>query len=578
MKQFVSPLMVAIMGTGFALAQQPTITSGATFNAASYAYPGLPGSAIAQGSIFAIFGTNMGPATLQQPSALPLPAALGGVSLRVTVNGTSTTPYLVYVSASQIGAIMPSGTPAGTGTISVTYNGATSAAIPIQVAANSVGIFSQNQKGSGPGIITNANYVVTGSNASANPGETFIIWATGLGPASGNEAAGTGTLMPLSVPMTVYVGGVSAKVAAYALSGSPGLAQIAFVVPSGVTGCNVPVTVQTGTVVSNFVTMSIAATGRTCSDPVTTTGNSDSTIPPSIIAKIIAQGYAAIGFFDVVRSSTSILSTTYTSELGIGSFTKTPVAASTVTTTPIPTTSTSTTVSTIGACSVVYESVPLTSTTPTPPSNPNPTPTPMVTPLDAGTLVLTGPNGTHTITRSPSGAYSATLGQQPALPGQTASPLFLDPGNYSFGNGSGGADVGPFSLTFTLPPALVWTNSASISTVQRSQGQLITWTGGDPHSTTAISGSSFVSTASAYLIGSFYCVAPTSDQRFTIPPYVLLTLPASPAMMSAQLASFSSLGIGSSGVYVPFMASGLDYGVFAASVSGADLAKSVTYQ
>ena len=41
---------------------QPTIKS--FLNNASYIIPPLPGSSIAQGSIFAIFGTNMGPAAL----------------------------------------------------------------------------------------------------------------------------------------------------------------------------------------------------------------------------------------------------------------------------------------------------------------------------------------------------------------------------------------------------------------------------------------------------------------------------------------------------------------------------------
>ena len=41
---------------------QPTINAGGTLNAASYAYQGLPNSSIAQGSIFVVFGTNMGAA------------------------------------------------------------------------------------------------------------------------------------------------------------------------------------------------------------------------------------------------------------------------------------------------------------------------------------------------------------------------------------------------------------------------------------------------------------------------------------------------------------------------------------
>jgi hypothetical protein len=399
-------------------------------------------------------------------------------------------------------------------------------------------------------------------------------------------------LVPLTVPVGVYVGGVSAKVAAYALSGSPGLAQIAFIVPSGVTGCNVPVAVQTGMVVSNFVTMAVAATGRTCSDPVTTSGSSPITIPPAVISKILAQGYAAIGTIDVIRSALSVLSTSYITDLGSGGFLKTPVTASTIPTTipttpPVTSTSSGISVTTIGACSVIGESIPITTTpapTPNPTPNPNPTPTPTPTPtytyLDAGTLVITGPNGTRMIPRMSSGLYSATLGQQPTSPNQAAMPIFLDPGNYTFGNGSGGADVGPFTFNFTLPPALVWTNSSSISIVQRAVGQPITWTGGDPASTTSISGASFVITSSAYVLGEFSCIAPTSDQHFTIPSFVLLTLPATPpaAAITTALASFSFLGITAGNTTITFTAPGLDFGIFTALISDSARSKTVTYQ
>jgi uncharacterized protein (TIGR03437 family) len=64
------------------------ISSGGVFNAASYAYAGLPNAAIAQGSLFVVFGSAMGPATLQAGS-YPLPTSLSGTSLSVTVAGTT---------------------------------------------------------------------------------------------------------------------------------------------------------------------------------------------------------------------------------------------------------------------------------------------------------------------------------------------------------------------------------------------------------------------------------------------------------------------------------------------------------
>lgn len=102
---------------------QPVIKTGGVVNSASYAATGLPNAAIAQGSLFTVFGTGLGPSALQQITAYPLTATLGGTSLTVSVNGATTKPLLIYTSAGQVGAILPSTMPVGTGTISLTYNG-----------------------------------------------------------------------------------------------------------------------------------------------------------------------------------------------------------------------------------------------------------------------------------------------------------------------------------------------------------------------------------------------------------------------------------------------------------------------
>src|SRR5438309_10287612 len=56
----------------------------AILNAASYTRTGLPNSGIAPGSLFVVFGTELGPAVLQQANGFPLPPALGGTSVRIT--------------------------------------------------------------------------------------------------------------------------------------------------------------------------------------------------------------------------------------------------------------------------------------------------------------------------------------------------------------------------------------------------------------------------------------------------------------------------------------------------------------
>jgi uncharacterized protein (TIGR03437 family) len=112
-------------------AQKPTVAS--MVNAGSYAVAGLPNAAVAQGSLFILFGTNMGPATLQGAPSFPLQTTLAGTSVSITVNGTTTQGIMIYSMAGQVAAVLPSRTPVGAGTLTVAYNGQSSAPLAIDV-------------------------------------------------------------------------------------------------------------------------------------------------------------------------------------------------------------------------------------------------------------------------------------------------------------------------------------------------------------------------------------------------------------------------------------------------------------
>ena len=60
-----------------AYAQLPSIAADGIRNGASYALSGMPNAGIAQGSIFIVFGSNLGPANLVQVSSFPLPTSQG---------------------------------------------------------------------------------------------------------------------------------------------------------------------------------------------------------------------------------------------------------------------------------------------------------------------------------------------------------------------------------------------------------------------------------------------------------------------------------------------------------------------
>src|ERR1700752_510007 len=115
MLQLLILILIVFLTSLPAFSAAPAIAARGVKNAASYADPQLPGGSIAQGSIFNIFGSNMGPATIAYASTLPLPTSLSGTSINVTINGTTVACFMFYTSAGQVAAILPSNTPVGTG-------------------------------------------------------------------------------------------------------------------------------------------------------------------------------------------------------------------------------------------------------------------------------------------------------------------------------------------------------------------------------------------------------------------------------------------------------------------------------
>src|ERR1700728_3091107 len=117
-------------------AQPPEVFS--ANNSADYS------ATVAQGSLFVVFGYNLGPANLVQVSAFPLPNVLSGTSVTVTSGSTTLNCPMIYTSIGQVAAILPSNTPIGTANVTVAYNGQTGSdgfsTTQVTVAASSVGI------------------------------------------------------------------------------------------------------------------------------------------------------------------------------------------------------------------------------------------------------------------------------------------------------------------------------------------------------------------------------------------------------------------------------------------------------
>ena len=537
-------LALAGIFAGNALGQAPTV--GGLVNNYSGIKPGLPNYGIAQGSIFSIYGTNF--SATAEGATLPLQTKLNGASVSVTVNGTTTNPLLYYVSSGQINAVLPSATPVGTGTITVTTSAGTSAAFSIQVVKSAFGLLTTNY-GSGPaqGYDANINpsnqYVLFGSSESANPGDILLLWGSGLGPVQGDA-----TGVDITPHAQVYIGGIAANVQYAGRSGYTGLDQINVVVPSGLSGCYVSVAVVTGSYVSNFATLPVAASGRTCSDTITP-------LSASILNGIAQKGSYSVGFVEVSKSTTPGVG-------GFGGGTTDSGSADFFKYTAINTDAYAGAFafSSIGSCNLWSYTGSQTAPSPF-----------TYTSLNAGQDVnINGPNGLIAMPLQTAAGFSFYT-----TPSSDKSFIPASGGSFTFDNGSGGPDVGAFTAQLQMASPLTWTNMNSISTVTRSAGVTVNWTGGDPSTYVTISGLSFGSlngSTSNFVVGLFTCQAPTPADTFTVSPAVLLSLPPSTTIGGF---SISSLSVSNFTKPVPFTATGLDAGWVEASV---DNTITVTYQ
>ncbi|HJZ97300.1 MAG TPA: hypothetical protein VKE70_12400 [Candidatus Solibacter sp.] len=476
-------------------------------NAASYIDRNLPNGGIAQGSIFIVKGVNMGPGTLTIADKAFQNTSVSGTSVKVTVNGTAVDALMYYTSNGQVAALLPSNMPTGTGTIAVTYNGQTGPDSPIRVVASTLGIFTASSDGQGVGIVTYADYSLVSDYkapncggvyttcGAANPGDALIVWGTGLGAVNGSDAggAGLGVNMP-NLPLTIWLGNVQVSAVYQGRSGCCiGEDQIVFTVPANApTGCAVPLSVQIGNAISNSVLLAIAPAGtRSCiaANPAF-----------SDASKLYSgPGPFTFGGIDLSRQATF---PGYRDRLE-ANFLRFTVSAAVQ-----PFVLTYVDGIALGTCQIFNNL-----------NGKSDPPITLVGGLDAGPqLTVQSGNNTRAVPGG-DGDYRATL---------SANANFFAPGPITV-SGPGGADVSKFNVTVT-PPALPTLTSpppdaSSPTAVTRSSGLTVTWSGGNDQTYIEIQG--FSTTDDTGSLGaSFQCNVPSSAGSFTVPPNVLLALPA----------------------------------------------------
>lgn len=496
-------LLLLFCGASAALhAQLPAIYLHGVVNSASVLSPGLPGGSIAQGSIFSIFGSGLGPASGVQVSSFPLGNTLVGVSITATQGTTTVNVLPVYVQQGQINALMPSNTPLGLVSLRVTYNGLKSNPTPVNVVHDSPGIYTFTGSGSGAAAMQNVandgSLTLNSNQNSATPGQTVQVYLTGLGPitAPDNQAPPANTP---ATPVEVWVGGVPASVTYGARSPCcSGLDQIDFVVPANAPqGCWVPVQVRTSQAnVSNGVSMAIAANGGACSDPenplTSAIVNGGAVGELWLTRTAIHQDVGLINPIDITGDTLDYLALKQPGG---------PFVSPTTMAAPPP-----------GTCQVYagvgdyWSTGELADAT-------------AFTTLDVGKqFSVTGPGGGQTVGLGPG---SVALGSQLPL-WSLPNTLYLTPGNYTV-SGNGGNDVGKINVSITVPGPLNWTNRNQTTTVPRSQSLTLNWSGGPEGQSVSILGeNSDLRTNSS---GLFYCIAPPGATSFTVPPQVLAFIP-----------------------------------------------------
>ena len=491
-----------IVSAAAPLVAQPVIRPKGIVNAAAFQPVGVPGGAIARGSMFSIFGSGLGPAAGVQVSSFPLPAQLAGVSVKITQGSTSVDAFPAFVIGGQLNVIMPSNAPLGLASVKVTFNGQSSNPARVLIVNNNPGLFTSTGFGIGPGSIQNfVSSDVQPLNSplrSAQPGQFVTLWATGLGPITqpDNTAPPVATL---PYPVEIFVGGQAATNILYS-GRSPccsSIDQIVFQVPANApSGCYVPVVARVaGSAVSNTVSMSIAASGGACADafnPLTKLPVSGGTM--GIVAlrrEVRTEDVLIIPGVNITADQ----AIAYFGQYAGGEFAFDP-----------------------------YLNLPPPGTCTTYVSTGNPEvnlPRTFAKDLSAGNLSVAG-TGAATALQSVTEDVRydfGLLGLTPQFPGVSPLPLYLNPGIYRV-SATGSTDVGAFTTNLTVAAGFTWTNRNVAANVDRSQPLTLNWTG---------SGTFFIrGTNRDYPTnssGTFLCNVPAGATSFTIPPYVLAPLP-----------------------------------------------------
>ncbi|HEY7678987.1 MAG TPA: fibronectin type III domain-containing protein, partial [Terriglobia bacterium] len=232
---------------------------------------------VAPGSLASLFVSATGVGGNFNAQTLPLPASLGGVSLRIggTLNFTSgrwvyspsgsVPARLLFVGPNQINFQAPTGIAPGDAVpAELTRVDGTKALATLRVASAAPGVFTLAMNGQGQAAVVNQDNSLNLATNPAPRGSFIQIYATGAGDTSpaltpGEAAPASGSpLVVTHAQPTVTIGGLPATVLFSGLApGFVGLWQINARVPAVQPGPTVPLVVSIGGVAASTVTIAV---------------------------------------------------------------------------------------------------------------------------------------------------------------------------------------------------------------------------------------------------------------------------------------------------------------------------------
>src|SRR5450759_2806848 len=229
-----------------AIPAAPSVTAANVVSAAT-----LVAGPMSSNSWVTIFGSNLGVTTRGWADSDfvngQIPFSLDGVSVLLNQFGAPRLAYVGYVSPTQVNFLLPSDLIATATTVQVRNPAGTNTALPITVSANAPQVFTTDGK---TVLGAHVNGSLLGKAAPAAPGETIVVYGTGLGATSPALIPGqvpTDAVSLATLPQ-VTIGGAAATVSfAGVVPGTAGVYQINVQVPSGAANGDLPLIVLVGT-------------------------------------------------------------------------------------------------------------------------------------------------------------------------------------------------------------------------------------------------------------------------------------------------------------------------------------------